>query len=52
MWRPACALGVLRVPGGDDHDDEDDDHECNALPMTSFISRETMLYNDDLIQEN
>ena len=51
MWRPASALGVLRVPGGDDHDG-DDDHECNALPMTALISRETMLYNDDIIQEN
>ena len=51
MRRPACTLGVLRVPGGDDHDG-DDDHECNALPMISLISRETMLYNDDIIQEN
>ena len=38
MWRPARALGVLRVPGGDDHENyNDDEDEYDVPPMLSSI---------------
>ena len=56
MWRPARALGVLWVPGGNDyenHDDDDDDNgngddddddECNVLHSAFHDIKKTNSY--------